>query len=83
MGKPQRSQAAGWEFIFEALKMNEFINKNNNLGAKNGPLGWNGLTHSFPTAKQLFPGFFTFFFAIWTFLRPKHDCYAKFTSCST
>ena len=41
------------------------------------------LTHSFLTAKQLFPGFFTFFYAIFSFLRPEHDCYAKFTSCST
>ena len=35
------------------------------------------------TAKQLFPGFFTFFYAIFKFLRPEHDCNAKFTSCST
>ena len=41
------------------------------------------LTHSFLTAKQLFPGFFTFFSAIFKILRPEHDCYAKFTSCST
>ena len=41
------------------------------------------LTHSFPTASQLFPGFFTFFYAIFKLLRPKHDFYAKFTSCST
>ena len=39
------------------------------------------LTHSFLTAKQLFPGFFTFFYAFFLFLRPEHDCYAKFTSC--
>ena len=42
------------------------------------------LTHSFLTTKQLFPGFvFTFFYAIFKLLRPEHDCYAKFTSCST
>ena len=41
------------------------------------------LTLSFLTAKHLFPGFFTFFNAIFKFLRPEHDCYAKFTSCST
>ena len=41
------------------------------------------LTHSFLTEKQLFPGFFTFFYAIFKFLRPEHDWYAKFTSCST
>ena len=41
------------------------------------------LTHSFLTAKQLFPGFFPFFYAIFKYLRPEHDCYAKFTSCST
>ena len=41
------------------------------------------LTHSFLTAKQLFPGFFIFFYAIFRFLRLEHDCYAKFTSCST
>ena len=41
-------------------------------------------THSIPTAKQLFPGFiFTFSFAIFTYLRPEQDCYAKFTPCST
>ena len=39
---------------------------------------FDGLTHSFLTAKQLFPGFFfTFFYAIFTFLRPEHHCYAK------
>ena len=47
------------------------------------PFGIYGLTHSFLTAKQLFPGFFTFFYAIFKFLRPEPDCYAKFTSCST
>ena len=41
------------------------------------------LTHSFLTAKQLFFGFFTFFYAIFKCLKPEHDCYAKFTSCST
>ena len=41
------------------------------------------LTHSFLTAKHLFPGFFTFFYAIFKFLKPEYDCYAKFTSCST
>ena len=41
------------------------------------------LTHSFLIAKQLFPGFFTFFQAILEFSRPEHDCNAKFTSCST
>ena len=41
------------------------------------------LSHSFLTAKQLFTGFFTFFYAIFLFFRPEHDCYAKFTSCST
>ena len=40
------------------------------------------LTHSFLTAKQLFPRIFTFFYAISKFSRPEHDCYAKFTSCS-
>ena len=38
------------------------------------------LTHSFLTAKQLFPKIFTFFSAIFKF---EHDCCAKFTSCST
>ena len=38
------------------------------------------LTHSFLTAKQRFPGFLTFFYAIFKLLRPEHDCYAKFTS---
>ena len=41
------------------------------------------MVHSFLTAKQLFPGLFTFFYLIFQFLRPEHDCYAKFTSCST
>ena len=36
------------------------------------------LTHSFLTAKQLFPGFFKFFYAIFKLLRPEHDCYANF-----
>ena len=44
----------------------------------------NPLTHSFLTAKDLFTRFFfTFFYAIFKFLRPEHDCYARFTSCST
>ena len=30
-----------------------------------------------------FSGFFSFFYAIFKFLRPEHDCYANFTSCST
>ena len=41
------------------------------------------LTHFFLIAKQLFPGFFTFFHAILSIFKPEHDCYAKFTSCST
>ena len=48
-------------------------------------LGTNGLaklTHSFLTAKQLFCGFFTFFYAIFSFLRPEHDSYANLTSFS-
>ena len=39
--------------------------------------------HFFLAAKQHFPGFFTFFYAIFKFLRPEHNCYEKFTSCST
>ena len=41
------------------------------------------LTHSFLNAKHLFPGFFTYFYAIFEFLRLEHECYAKLTSCST
>ena len=43
------------------------------------------LTHSFLTAKQLCAGFLTFFLSYFynQFIRPEHDCYAKFTSCST
>ena len=48
-----------------------------------GSRGKNALTHSFPTAKQLFPRFLPFFYAIFSFLRPEHDCFVKFTSCST
>ena len=44
---------------------------------------FNLLTHSCLTEKQFFPGFFISFFFIFPFLRPEHDCYAKFTSCST
>ena len=50
-----------------------------NLTAK-----WLLFINSFlPDCKHLFPGFFTFFHAISKFLIPEHDCYAKFTSCST
>ena len=36
-----------------------------------------------PDCKTTFSGiFFAFFIFIFKFLRPKHDCYAKFTSCS-
>ena len=41
------------------------------------------LTHSFLTGEQLFSRIFKFFYAIFIFSRPEHDCYAKFTSFST
>ena len=41
------------------------------------------LKPSILTAKQFFPGFFTFIFFLFHFSRPEHNCYAKFTSCST
>ena len=50
---------------------------------KNGNPQTSALTHSFLIVKQLFPGFLTFFYAIFKFLRPEHDCYVKFKSCST
>ena len=34
-------------------------------------------------SKRFFPRFFPFFFFLYKFLRPEHDCYAKFASCST
>ena len=42
-------------------------------------------SHPFlPDCKTTFSWiFFTFFYAIFKFLRPEHDCYAKFTPCST
>ena len=41
------------------------------------------LTHSILTGQKIFPRFFTFFFFSFQCLRPEHDCYAKFTFCST
>ena len=71
----------------EKLNIHQLFSCNNyHLGTINGPVGRYGstsLTHSFPTAKQLFPDFFTFFYATLKFLRPEHDFYAKFTSCFT
>ena len=53
------------------------------LSGKPGGVRGERRINPFLTAKQLFPRFFTFFNAIFKFSRPEHDCYAKFTSCST
>ena len=54
-------------------------------GRRFGQLGfavlW--LTHSFLTARQLFTGFLHFSMLFFNFLRPEHDCYNNFSSCST